>query len=78
MTIALERRSLFLHTPSLQPGDRRESLSRRCFGTASESLSRRISPDVLPDAVLYVGISFSDVLCIFADVFVRREYPRFL
>uniref|UniRef100_A0A9I9EGG5 CACTA en-spm transposon protein n=1 Tax=Cucumis melo TaxID=3656 RepID=A0A9I9EGG5_CUCME len=32
-----------------------------------ESLSRRISPDVLPDAVLYVGISFSDVLCIFAD-----------
>ncbi|TYK14413.1 CACTA en-spm transposon protein [Cucumis melo var. makuwa] len=43
-----------------------------------ESLSRRISPDVLPDVVLFVGISFPDVLCIFADVFVRREYPRLL
>uniref|UniRef100_A0A9I9E7H4 CACTA en-spm transposon protein n=1 Tax=Cucumis melo TaxID=3656 RepID=A0A9I9E7H4_CUCME len=56
--------------------ENRFSRRRRCrrISRRRESLSRRISPDV----VLYVEISFPDVLCIFADVFVRREYPRLL
>uniref|UniRef100_A0A9I9EGH0 Uncharacterized protein n=1 Tax=Cucumis melo TaxID=3656 RepID=A0A9I9EGH0_CUCME len=40
-----------------------------------ESLSQRISPDVLLDAVWYVGKGYPDVLFIFVDVFWRREYP---
>ncbi|TYK21553.1 CACTA en-spm transposon protein [Cucumis melo var. makuwa] len=44
----------------------------RWYGVGKASL------DVLPDAILYVGKGYPDVLFIFADVFWRREYPRLL
>uniref|UniRef100_A0A9I9EIH8 Uncharacterized protein n=1 Tax=Cucumis melo TaxID=3656 RepID=A0A9I9EIH8_CUCME len=41
-----------------------------------ECLSRLISPDVVPDAVKNVHISFPDIFFTFSDIFVHREYPR--